>query len=94
MQKALNEGRLKFGDKTKLQMQVDIDPLKDVDAMYTEVAGCNVVEAIVYVVGKLFVEAKVDVVECQMVEVSGGPKCLIKLFLNLSSMKKRNWLIL
>jgi hypothetical protein len=32
------------------------------------------VEAIVDVVEKLSVEAKVDVVECQMVEYSGGPK--------------------
>jgi hypothetical protein len=32
------------------------------------------VEAIVDVVEKLSVEAKVDVVECQMVEDSGGPK--------------------
>jgi hypothetical protein len=47
LQRALNEGMLKFGDKTKPQMQVDVDPLKDVDAMYSEVASCNVVEAIV-----------------------------------------------
>lgn len=33
VQKALNEGRLKFGDKRKPQMQVDVDPPKDVDAM-------------------------------------------------------------
>ena len=70
MQRALNEDRLKFGDKTMPQMQVDVDPLKDVDAMYTEVASCNVVEAIVYAAEKLSVEAKVDVVECQMVEAS------------------------
>jgi len=35
VQRALNEGRLKFGDKTKPQMQLDLDPLKDIDAMYT-----------------------------------------------------------
>jgi len=70
VQRALNEDRLKFGDKTMPQMQVDVDPLKDVDAMYTEVASCNVVEAIVYAAEKLSVEAKVDVVECQMVEAS------------------------
>ena len=63
VQRALNEGRLKFGDKTKPQMQVDVDLLKDVDAMYTEVVGCNVVEAIVDVVEKLPVEAKVDIAE-------------------------------
>jgi hypothetical protein len=38
VQKALNEGRLKFGDKSKPQMQVDVDPLKAVDAMYPEIA--------------------------------------------------------
>jgi len=55
-------------------MQVDVDPLKGVDGMYTEVASCNVVEGIVGAVEKRYVEAKVDVVECQMVEASGGPK--------------------
>jgi len=55
-------------------MQVDVDPLKHVDAMYTEVASCNVVKAIADAVEKLHVEAKDNVVECQMVEVSGSPK--------------------
>ena len=74
VQRGLNEGRLGVGDKIKPHMQVDVDPLKDVDAMYTEVASYNVVEAIADVVGKLSVEAKDDVVECQMVEVSGNLK--------------------
>jgi len=74
VQRALNEGRLKFGDKTKPQMQLDLDPLKDVDAMYTEVASCNVVEAIADAVGKLYVEAEDDVVKRQMEEFSGSPK--------------------
>jgi len=43
VQRALNEGRLNFGDKTKPRKKVDVDPLKDVDTMYTEVASCNVV---------------------------------------------------
>ena len=30
VQKGLNEGKLKFGNKPKPQMQVDFDPLKDV----------------------------------------------------------------
>jgi len=34
-QRGLNEGRLRFGHKEKPQMQVDGDPLKVVDAMYT-----------------------------------------------------------
>ena len=73
-QKALNEGRLKFGEKTKPQMQVNVNLLKVVNAMYTEVEDCNMVEAIIDAVEKLTVEAKFDIVECQMVEVSGGPK--------------------
>ena len=74
VRKGLKEGRLRFGDKAKPQIQVDGDPLKDIDAMYTEIASCNVVEAIANAVEKLYVEAKDDVVECQMVEVSGNPK--------------------
>jgi len=69
VQRGLNDGRLRFGDKAKPQMQVDGDSLKDIDAMYTEVASCNVVEAIADAV-----EAKKDVVECQIVEVSRNPK--------------------
>jgi hypothetical protein len=46
VQRGLNEGILMFGDKENPHMQVDGDPLKDVDAMYTEVASCNVVEVI------------------------------------------------
>jgi len=42
--------------------------------MYTKVASYNVVEAIADVVERLYVEAKDDVVECQMVEVSRSPK--------------------
>jgi len=60
MQIALNEGGLRFEDITKPQMQVDVDPLKDVDAMYTEIASCNMMEAIADAVEKLYVEAKDD----------------------------------
>jgi len=38
MQKALDEGRLKFGGKSKQPMQVDVDPLKKVDAVYVDIA--------------------------------------------------------
>jgi len=55
-------------------MQVDGDPLKDVDAMYTKGASCNVVEVIAGVVEKLSIEAKYDVTKCHMVDVSGNPK--------------------
>ena len=44
MQKALNEGRLKFGDKLKQPMQVDTDPLKKEYSMYLEIAGMNMME--------------------------------------------------
>jgi len=45
-QKLFNNNYLSVGDKSKPQMQVDIDPMKVVDAMYTEVADCNFVEGI------------------------------------------------
>ena len=64
VQRALNEGRLKFEDKSKPQMQVDVDHMKAIDAMYTEVVDCYVVEAIIGVVENLFVEENTDVVEC------------------------------
>jgi len=44
VQKALNEGRLKFGDKAKQPMQVDDDPLKKADSMYAEIIGINMVD--------------------------------------------------
>jgi len=55
-------------------MQVDSDPLKDVSMMYTNVAGCNMVEAIIDVVKDLSVKAemgtKADVAECQVVDIT------------------------
>jgi len=44
VQKALDEGILKFGDKAKQTMQVDADPLKIVDSMYSEVVSINMVD--------------------------------------------------
>ena len=44
VQKALNKGILKFGDKPKQPMQVDIDPLVRSDSMYLEATGLNMVE--------------------------------------------------
>jgi len=44
VQKALNKGSLKFGDKPNQPMQVDTDPLKKTDSMYLEIAGMNMVE--------------------------------------------------
>jgi len=68
--KGLNEGRLKFGNKPKPQMQVDSDPLKDVSMMYTDIAGYNMIEAIIDVVENLSVEAEAEVRECQMVDIT------------------------
>ena len=74
VQKGLNEGRLKFGDKPKPQTQVDSDPLKVSSTMYTDISGCNMVEAIIDEVDNLSVEAevetRVDVAECQMVDIT------------------------
>jgi len=74
VRKGLNEGKLKFGDKSKPQMQVDFDHLKDASMMYADIAGCNMVEAIIEAVEGLSVEAEVeakaDVVECQMVDIT------------------------
>jgi hypothetical protein len=44
VQKALIEGRLKFGEKPKV-MQVDSDPLKNVDTLYAEPHEIPMVEA-------------------------------------------------
>lgn len=43
VQKALNEGRLQFGEKPK--MQFDTDPLKVEEAFYSELNECMMVEA-------------------------------------------------
>ena len=56
MQKALDEGRLKFGEKTKQPMQVDVDPLKKADSMYAEVIGINIVDIVENFDGQLPVE--------------------------------------
>jgi hypothetical protein len=74
IQKGLNEGRLKFGNKLKPQMQVDSDPLKDASMMYTDIAGCNMVKAIIDVVEDLSIEAEVGteagVAGCQIVDIT------------------------
>lgn len=44
MHKALDEGRLKFGDKSKQPIQVDVNPLKKADSMYVDIADVNMVE--------------------------------------------------
>jgi hypothetical protein len=55
-------------------MKVESDPLKDASIMYTDIAGCNMVEAIIDVVGDLSVKAKVgteaDVAECRIMDIT------------------------
>ncbi|PNX70012.1 hypothetical protein L195_g057033, partial [Trifolium pratense] len=46
VQKALNEGRLKYDDKAKPPMKVDTDPLPTADATYVKVYDCNMVEVV------------------------------------------------
>lgn len=55
---------------------MDVDPLRDIDTMYDEVASCNIVEVIVDAVEKLSIKEKGDVTESKMVEVSGSRKTL------------------
>jgi len=45
VQKALTEGRLKFGDKAKAPMKIDDDPLQVFDVMYVKPVDCLVIEA-------------------------------------------------
>ncbi|MCI79127.1 myb-related transcription factor, partial [Trifolium medium] len=45
VKKALNEGRLKFDEKSKPQMTVDSDPLQVAEASYAEPFNCLMVEA-------------------------------------------------
>ena len=45
VQNAIQEGRLKFGEKSKNQMKIDADPLQVAEANYTEPTEVNMVEA-------------------------------------------------
>ncbi|MCI96985.1 myb-related transcription factor, partial [Trifolium medium] len=45
VQKGLNEGRLKFDEKSKPQMKIDSDPLEVAEASYVEPFECLVVDA-------------------------------------------------
>ncbi|XP_050909154.1 uncharacterized protein LOC127122925 [Lathyrus oleraceus] len=44
VQNAIQEGRLKFGDKTQSQMKIDSDPLQVAEAHYTELEEVNLIE--------------------------------------------------
>ncbi|XP_050878325.1 uncharacterized protein LOC127082144 [Lathyrus oleraceus] len=44
VQNSIQEGRLKFGDKSRSQMKIDSDPLQVADAHYTELEEVNLVE--------------------------------------------------
>jgi len=69
VQKALNEGRLIFGDKLKQPMQVD-DPLVRSDSMYLEVAGLNMVE-----ISEIDPIAATDGPKVDVEMVTGGHRC-------------------
>jgi hypothetical protein len=60
VQKALNDGRLKFGDKTKPQMQIDEDPLQVSDASYVEPVHCMMVDAMDLTGGEQIVAVSED----------------------------------
>ncbi|XP_045797576.1 uncharacterized protein LOC123891716 [Trifolium pratense] len=45
VQKALKDGRLKFGEKSKHQMKIDEDPLQISDASYVEPVECLMIDA-------------------------------------------------
>ena len=44
VQKTLDEGRLKFGDKLNKPMQIDADPFNQADSKYVEIVDVNVIE--------------------------------------------------
>jgi len=56
VQKVLDEGMLKFGEKSKQPMQVDADPIKKTDSMFVDVADINMVEISEEIVAGNFVE--------------------------------------
>ncbi|MCI86572.1 myb-related transcription factor, partial [Trifolium medium] len=60
VQKALNEGRLKFADKAKPQMKVDTDPLPSADATYVEVYDCNMVDVVDHALVKAIPEKEYE----------------------------------
>jgi len=60
-QKALDEGRLKFGDKSKQLMQVDANPLKKTDFMNVEIVDINMVEISEEIVAGDFAEAPMPI---------------------------------
>ncbi|XP_045822090.1 uncharacterized protein LOC123914975 [Trifolium pratense] len=45
VQKALKDGRLKFGEKSRQQMKIDEDPLQISDASYVEPVECLMIDA-------------------------------------------------
>jgi len=46
VQKALDEGRLKFGDKLNKPMQIHAYPLKQAYSMYVEIDDVNIIEVV------------------------------------------------
>jgi hypothetical protein len=70
VQKVLDEGKLKFGDRPKQPMQVDVDPLKKAYSMYLEIAGLNMVE-----ISEIDHIVATDGPKVDVEMVTEGPKC-------------------
>ena len=56
--KALEEGRLKFGDKLKQPTQVNANPLKTMYSLYVDITDVNVVKVSEEIIAGNFVEPK------------------------------------
>ena len=70
MQKALKEGRLQFGERPK--MQVDSDPLKVEEALYSEPLECMMVETTDSLIEASEAASLVESFEVLMVETTEG----------------------
>ncbi|WJX16101.1 hypothetical protein P8452_06177 [Trifolium repens] len=73
VQKALQEGRLKFGEKPKSKQQVDEDPLQIADAAYTEPFECLMLEALNLTEGGQLVSIPEEEYENKVEEVYPQP---------------------
>ncbi|KAK2384605.1 hypothetical protein QL285_071934 [Trifolium repens] len=73
VQKALQEGRLKFGEKPKSKQLVDEDPLQIADAAYTEPFECLMLEALNLTEGGQLVSIPEEEYENKVEEVYPQP---------------------
>lgn len=70
VQKALKEGRYQFGEMPK--MQVDFDPLKVEEALYSESFECMMVETTDVLMESPDAESLAESFEVLMVEITDG----------------------